>query len=168
MKIILSLFSLFALLTLTLHAQEYNAPIDPKLEKAEDYAKYEPDVIKCIEYLEKTPISSSNERRDANAFLFKWISGSPTVTIDLRPYLMGLVKENKDFLMIFMGGWTKFAIQNPDVKDKMKGHLAGLQAIVRVYIQNPGIRKDEAVEAIVKAEKNGALEDWLKDHFDDK
>lgn len=147
---------------ITLLAQDYEPPKNVKYEKQEDYAKYETDVIKCIEYLEKAPLDNSNNRIAANTFFITWISGSPNVSIEIHPYISNLTKENKDFLITFMGGWTKYALENHDYKDKIKGHLAGLHAIIRVYKENKSVKSDDAVDELVSIDKDGKLEDWLQ------
>jgi hypothetical protein len=151
-----------------LNAQDYTPPENVKLEKPEDYAKYEPEVIKCIQYLEKAPLNNLNKRKDANIFFMKWITGSPNVNIDILPYLMDLVNENKDFIITFMGGWTKYALDSSDFKNKVNGHLAGLQAIIRVYKENEGAKSDDAVDELVAIEKEGKLEKWLREKLEQK
>jgi hypothetical protein len=75
-KIFLTLF--LATLSCALFAQDFEVPENVKLEKAEDYAPYEQDVIKCVNWLINTPITEQkSKRKDANAFLLKWINGSP-------------------------------------------------------------------------------------------
>jgi hypothetical protein len=151
-----------------LFAQDYTPPENVKLEKPEDYAKYEPEVIKCIEYLEKVPLNDLDKRKDASQFFIKWIPGSPNVNIDILPYLMTLVKENKDFFVTFMGGWTKYALDSNDFKNKVNGHLAGLRAIIRVYKENKGAKSDDAVDELVAIEKDGKLEKWLQEKLEQK
>jgi hypothetical protein len=165
-------FSAFLILLIvgkaTLYAQDYTPPNDVKLEKPEDYAKYEPDVIKCIEYLEKAPLNDLDRRKDANQFFMKWITGSPNVNIDILPYLMNLIKENNDFIMTFMGGWAKYALDSSDFKNKFNGHLAGLRAILRVYKENKGVKSDDAIDELISIEKDGKLEEWLKEKLEQK
>jgi hypothetical protein len=147
-------------------AQEFVVPQNYKLEKPEDYAKYEADVLKCIDYLESIPLDDESAKTiAANAFLLKWMQGSPNVTIELNPYVVELCDKNKEFVMLFMGGWTRYALQNPDSVNSIKGNMAGLESILKVYKQGQGVSRDKKVEKIIKLQDEGKLENWLKDQL---
>ena len=147
-------------------AQEFAVPQNYTLEKPEDYVKYEADVLKCIDYLESIPLDDESAKtRDANAFLLKWITGSPEVAIELNTYIVELCDKNKEFIMLFMGGWTRYALQNPDSVNSLKGNIAGLESIIKVYEQGQGVRRDKKVEKIIKLQEEGELEDWVKDQI---
>ncbi len=147
-------------------AQEFAVPQNYKLEKPEDYAKYEADVLKCIDYLESIPLDDESARTiAANAFLLKWMQGSPNVTIELNAYIVELCDKNKEFIMLFMGGWTRYALQNPDSVNSLNGNMAGLESIINVYKQGQGVSRDKKVEKIIKLQEEGELEDWVKDQI---
>jgi hypothetical protein len=144
------------------HIPAYEYPQNIRLQSAEDYAKAEPEVLRCIAYLDTVSLDEENARSGANRFLITWLSGSPTVNVEINPYLMKLVDRNKELLSIFMGGWTKYSIQNPIDKNKIKGHLAGLSAIIQAYKLGKGVKKDTSLEEIVSADQNGNLSSWLQ------
>jgi hypothetical protein len=147
-------------------AQEFEVPQNYKLEKPEDYVKYEADVLKCIDYLENIPLDDESARTiAANAFLLKWIEGSPNVTIELNAYVVELCDKNKEFIMLFMGGWTRYALQNPDSVNSLNGNMAGLESIIKVYKQGQGVSRDKKVEKIIQLQAEGKLEDWLKEQI---
>ncbi len=74
---------------------------DVMFDKHEDYAKYEPVVIKCFEYLGTTSLNDHEKRIEANKLFMIWLDGSPNVTVDVLPYLLDLIRINKDFLMTY-------------------------------------------------------------------
>ena len=98
----------------------------------------------------------------------KWLTGTARVSIDVLPYVMDLTKGNKQFLITFMGGWTKYALQNPDSATKAACHLAGLRAIIRVYQQNKTVKEDETVAELVELDRDGKLNDWLQPQLEFK
>lgn len=159
--IIATLLFVFTVVSFS-QAQEFELPANIKLEKPEDYAAYEPDILRCIEYLETSPLGKSELRQKANSFLITWLTGAPNVSVDIHPYLIELIGGNNDLLIIFMGGWTKYALQNPADKDKINGQLAGLRAIIKVYLNNPDIEKNTEIEELIAAEKAGTLAGWLQ------
>jgi hypothetical protein len=67
--------------------------------------------------------------------------------------------------MLFMGGWTRYALQNPDSVNSLKGNIAGLESIIKVYEQGQGVRRDKKVEKIIKLQEEGELTDWVKDQI---
>jgi hypothetical protein len=158
-KVFISLLSLICFCA----AQEFEVPPDYKFEKKEDYARYEQDVLKCIEYLENIPLDDESAlTKDANAFLLKWMTGCPYVKIELNRYVVKLCTENKEFIMLFMGGWTRYTLQHPDSMDSFKGNLAGLESIIKVYQSGRGVSRDKKIEYIIDVQKEGKLKEWLE------
>jgi hypothetical protein len=141
-----------------LFAQEFQVPVDYKLVKVEDYAPFEQDVINCVKWLSDTPVDQNiGKRKEANAFLMKWIMGSPNIKIDLRPEF---VMSNPDLLMAFLGGWTKYSLETKDFSDKVKGNVAGLENAIDMYNKNKkATGKDKNIEKYIKLQSKGKLEE---------
>lgn len=157
------LFSILFFFSVTTFSQEFKIPENYKFEKKEDYRKYEADIINAIEYLENSKLNDNSEhRKKTNAFLLQYLTGSSDIKIMLRSYVMEFSEKNKDFLMIFMGGWAKYAINNEYDTDEFKGSLAGLKSVMKVYEMGEGIKKDRKVEKLIELSSEGKLEDWLK------
>ena len=167
----LSLVVLFALLAApaALRAQDFVVPDGYAFKSKEDFAKYEPQVLKCIEYLETAPLGAdAAKRRPANAFFMAWVQGAPNVNVEVQSYMMGLSSKNKDFVLVFIAGWTRAELAHPGAADKSEYHLAGLRSIIRAYKQAAGVVQDDAVDGIVQQEKDGKLPEWLKTHLQSK
>ncbi len=157
------------LLTLSLNSIAQFSPV-PKsysLTTPADYAKYETDVLKVIDWLEQTPWNSKNgERQIANSFFLAWMSGSPSVTIDLADnILMQIMEKNKELLFAYMGGYAKYALQTKADKsnyDVNKAKLAGFKALVKKYTDEKKSRtKDKNVEMLAELDTEGKLENWI-------
>lgn len=141
------------------NAQELLSSV-PK--KAEDYKETEPKVIATVNWLESTPVNEQVEKRkQQSALLVEWLMGSPSVTIELNAYIMDYCEKNKDLFTIFMGGWTKYVLENNYSKDAFEGNLAGIRSMIKVY-KAGGLKKDKKVQELVDLDANGKLEDWLK------
>ncbi len=153
----------FALLTAgRLFGQTFEVPAHYAFGTKSDYAKYEPEVIRAVNWLEATPLNQeAAKRKEVNAFLFKYIEGSPTVTIELRQFVLELNKKNPDLLMAFMGGWAKHKLENPAQTDPLKLNTAGVQTVLKVY-QLGGARKDKGLEKLLQLAGAGELEAWVK------
>jgi hypothetical protein len=153
----------FALLTAgRLFGQTFEVPANYAFAKKADYAKYEPDVIRAVKWLEATPLNQeAAKRQEVNAFLFKYIEGSPSVTIELHSFVLELNKKNPDLLMVFMAGWARHKLENPSQTDQLKLNTVGVQTVLNVY-QLGGAAKDKNLEKLLKLAGAGELEAWVK------
>ncbi len=146
-------------------AQNVGIPSDLKLENAEDYKKTEQLVLNSTEWLLKTPLSENpNKRKDINAFLMKWMSGSPTVSIELVSGIVPL--DCADCLMSFMSGWTKYSLENDYSKDKVECAVAGAENSIEFYKKNKSeLGKNSDMEKLMKQQKKGKLKKYIKSKF---
>ena len=134
-------------------------PENYNFEKAEDYALHEQDVIHAVNWLTDTPIDRDLEKRnEVNAFLMKWMMGSPTVEIEIREDIVTFV-SSPDLLMAFLGGWTKFSLETRAFDDPVKANMAGIENAITLYQKNRKIiGKNKEIEKYIKLQSNGKLE----------
>lgn len=164
MKQLFFLSLMISLISLTgsLKAQEFDVPTFYEFNTVEDYAFWEKDVVLAINWLEKIPLNEEPEKRmQTNIFLFHWMSGSPSVSIQLQPFIMDLCKNNPDLLLVFMGGWTKYKLKNINDEDLVKLNFEGLVALLNVY-QLGGATKDREIEELIVILEKGELLDWIQ------
>jgi len=142
-----------------LFAQEFQVPTNYNLVKVEDYAPYEQDVLNCIKWLTDVPVDQNiQKRKEANAFLMKWMIGSPDLKIEIRPDIVNFV-SNPEMLMAFMCGWTKYSLETRDFSNQIKGNIAGIENAILVYNKNKkAIGEDKNVEKWSKLQSKGTLE----------
>lgn len=160
----ITLISLFASLAVSVSAQQSKLLSKPS-ETKEDYKTNEPNVIATVDWIENTPIDENEELHKLQyGLLIQWISGSPTVTISLQGYVAECAKKNSELLIIFMGGWTKYALQNEYTTDALQCNLAGVLSMIKVYKAGK-LKKDKKMDELVKLEADGKLESWLKDQI---
>jgi hypothetical protein len=158
---------LFAFLSVALGcmAQEFSVPKDYKLVAKEDYAPYENDILGAIEWLENTPIiDQQTKRKEVNAFLFKWITGSPYVDVTIGEIVMPFL-ENKQSqsVIIFLAGWVKYALTTKDYDNQVEGSIAGVDAIIKFYNKNKQwTGKDKSVEKYIKMQQKGTLKEYVE------
>lgn len=149
----------------SLLAQEVNIPKDLKFENAEDYKKTEPLVLRATEWLVKTPVSENpDKRKEINAFLMKWMTGSPTVSIELVSGIVPL--DCADCLMSFMSGWTTYSLENNYSKNKVDGAVAGAENAIEFYLNNKSeLGKNSDMEKLIKQQKKGKLPEYIESKF---
>ncbi len=160
--IIFTLF--FATISFGLFSQDFEVPKNYKLIKAEDYAPYEQDVVKCFDWLMKTPNNEQNvKRKETNAFLLKWLTGSPNVHLDIKQEIVTFMGTSPDLLMIFMGGWAKYSLETKNFENKVEGSKAGIEAVIEFYNNNRNtLPKDKNVEKYIKMKRKGTFDKYIK------
>ena len=153
------LVSIMVLFGISLFGQEFQIPTNYSLVKAEDYTAYEQDVINGINWLISTPIEQDVEKRKGvNTFLMKWMTGSPTVKIEVRQEIVTFL-SSPDLLMAFLAGWTKYSLETRDFSNTLKGNVAGIETVIIVYNKNKKVvGKNREVEKYIKLQSKGKLE----------
>ena len=153
------LVSIMVLFGISLFGQEFQIPTNYSLVKAEDYTAYEQDVINGINWLISTPIEQDVEKRKGvNTFLMKWMTGSPTVKIEVRQEIVTFL-SSPDLLMAFLAGWTKYSLETRDFSNALKGNVAGIETVIIVYNKNKKVvGKNREVEKYIKLQSKGKLE----------
>jgi len=147
----------------TSRSQEFEVPKKYSFEKKEDYAKYQPEILKCIDFLESAPYDGENGRREeANMFFMTWARKAPNISLRFHSYINTLTSVNPDFFVMFIAGWTRRELTHPGTRDMTEYDLAGIRSIIKTYGQAQGVRKDAAVEEVARLDKEGKLLKWLK------
>lgn len=163
MKTIILTFIL-TIISFGLFSQEFEVPKNYNLKKDADYAKYENDIIKCVDWLINTPINQQKtKRKEANAFLIKWLEGSPNVTIEIKPNIVNFLESSPDLLIIFMGGWAKNSLETRNFTDNVAGSLAGIEAVIEFYTKNKEfLKKEKNIEKYIKMKEKGSLKAYVE------
>jgi hypothetical protein len=145
-----------------IYGQNFEVPENYQLEEVDDFFQYKGDVVLGVNWLLNTPINVEQEkRRAATAFIMKWINGSPDIHVFLSEQMCPFMKDSPGFIVYFMAGWARYAIETGQLDDKLGGSHAGLLAVVTLYENNRGIiKKDKSIEKLVKLHKNGKLKDF--------
>lgn len=160
MKTISTLLLSF-LVIMGIQAQDFNVPKDYKLEKAEDYALYEQDVLNGINWLMEVPLDEMPEKRQGvNAFVMKWLMGTPYLHLEIKQQIVTFAGV-PELLMMFLGGWAKYSIENKDYNNKVAGNLAGIEAAISFYKKN-SLPKNKEIENYIKMKENGKLKEYIE------
>jgi len=166
MKRLLLLIALFLSVCLCTYAQDFEVPQNYILKEKGDYAKYQADVLKAIDWLQKTSWAGQAEKRkQVNGFLIEWMTGSPTVSIEIGSGVTKLADKNNNLLIVYMAGYTKYVLENASDSDKNRPKIAGVKAVLEKYKSDSSLKKDKALDKLVQLEKDGKLEDWVLASF---
>jgi len=140
--------------------------LDVDLNKKEDYKNSEDKFIESYDWLLATNYGEqSAKREELNKFVIEWIMGSPTVTIELNENILSY-GDCGDCLVIFMGGWSKYAIESQKYDDIFGGNLAGTKAVLKFYKKNKdALGKNKEIEKLIKLDEAGELETYIKNNI---
>ncbi len=145
------------------YAQTFEVPENYILESKEDYLKYEKNVIEAANWIIDMPITEDrSKRKEVSAFLMKWLTGNPNVSIylsyDIAPFI-----DNPDLRMVFIGGLTKYSLDSIENKNELDKNIAGVNAVIEFYENNKKeIGINESVENYIKLKDSGELESTIK------
>lgn len=155
------LLSIFLLSSATTFAQGQEL-LDGLPTTKEEFIASEKKVLATIDWLENTAINQEQEKRKLqNAMLVSWLTNSPTVTLEINADVLTFTKKNVDLLIIFMGGWTRYSLQNGYSKDAVQGSIAGIKSAIKVY-KTGLLKKDKEMQKLVDMDEKGELEAWVK------
>ena len=132
-----------------------------KLETPEDYEAAVPQVVGAFEWLLVTPLNSEPEKRkELSAFLIRWITGSPTVSVEVKEQIVPYMDQPECF-MIYLGGYTKFVLQSKD--DKAEANLYATLRVLEFYEANrSSIGKHKELEKLLKMRNDNKLKGYIK------
>lgn len=170
MKSILTTTLVILLSASAFFARAQERPGFPELKVKEDYAQSEAFFLQVTEWLTQTDLNTQDElRMQSNAFIMKWIMGSPTVNVGIGDYLLRLFDKNPQLFAIYMANNASFCISNKENKNIMDAVKAGLQAVVTVYRKGMGIKRSKALDKLTAAVDSNELEAYIiKNLKDDK
>ncbi len=159
------LFTLMlALLALTAYSQDCEVPDTYVLEEADDYAEYEEQIIACSKWLIETPLSENkHKRKEASAFLMKWVMGAPNVSVILAEGLPPMDNNNQELLIIFLAGWTSYSLENEE-STKEECALYALETFLDFYNKNEGeLKRSKEIKKLLKIKKKGKLAEYVEE-----
>ncbi|MGV6860373.1 MAG: hypothetical protein ACWA41_01300 [Putridiphycobacter sp.] len=155
--------SLFTLLSFTSISQEFRVPKDYVLEEKEDFASYQDDFLKGVNWLFKHSVSDDEKKRHKiEKFVTEWIAGSPTVTVELNFDVAPFIRYS-DFRVMYMGAWAKNAIEHDKYGDVLGNTLAGINAMMAYYKKfNGDLITIKSLEKYIKLERKDKLVPYIK------
>jgi hypothetical protein len=160
----ITLTLILTFITVGVFSQDFEVPKNYKFDKAEDYGPYEQDVLKCIDWLMKTPINEQlAKRNEVNSFLSKWLSGCPNVDLYIKKEIVTFMDTSRELLNIYVAGWAKYSLESKDFKNKKAGTIAGIESVIDFYTKNRDfMKKDKNVEKYIKLSDKGKLKAFVE------
>ena len=144
-------------------AQDFEVPATSPSTK-DEFVKSEKDFIDAAKWLETTSIGKQpDKRKSMNAWVVQWVVNSPTVSMEINASISKIFDKNPDLLVVFMAGYGRYCLENNYSTDVLKGNMAGIKSAISCYNLGGDTKKDKALSKVIDADKEGKLEDWVKD-----
>lgn len=163
------LLSLFLGLTSILSVQaqtRFEVPQKVELKTKDDYVKYEPAIIDAAKWLEETDLDKeASKRQQVNAFLLQWVTGSPTVSVEINEQLGKIYGKNAQLLMLYLAGYTKHFLENKGTATKFSAKKAGLISMMNVYKKGIEMSKSKEMDKLIKLTNNNQLDNYINETF---
>ena len=99
LKILPFLFIFLSSSSLLSQTVDWETLENAELKETEDFVKIDSLILKLINWLGNHHLDHK-DRIKANSIFMKWMTGSPSVTVNLDNYLMSYTKKNGDFLLL--------------------------------------------------------------------
>ena len=82
--------------------------------------------------------------------------------MQLQPYLLKLWgKDGGDALALFMGGWSRYQLQHPEVKDQVASNTEGLKTVLRAYRLHPS-KLNKKLDVLLPLLADDSRTDWVQ------
>jgi hypothetical protein len=147
-------------------AQTFDVPKNYIFKTKDDYARYEPEIIKTADWLQQTPWKAQPQRmEEANQFLLKWAKGTPAVTIRLVEAVMNLSDRNPQLGFVYMAAFSKYVLEHKDDRDPNNANIVAVRAVVNKYQAESAHKPDEDIEHLIELDHKGELNDWVISTF---
>jgi len=144
-------------------AQEFEIPKNYEMQEAGDYEKYHEDIIACSDWLQSVgPNEEGMKRAAASKFLITWVTGTPSITMELHGETLEYVEKNPDLMTIFMGAWSAHFLRTGDTS-QVGGSLAGLNAVIDYYVKfKDDLNRDRSLKKLLKLREKGELREYVE------
>lgn len=164
MKCFLTLLLSFCLNGL-LQAQKLPDLSSISLAKESDFNAAANDAaLKVATYLLSQPIDADvSSRKEAGAFLVKWMEGTPDYSFQLEPSVMALTDQNPEILSVVFAGMVEYVLNNPQKKDEVAATtIASVKKLI-AYASDPAhhLTGNKSLQGAAAADKKGKLRGYL-------
>ena len=144
----------------------FEVPQNVELKSKDDYAKYEPQVIDAAKWLEQTGLDKEiDKRKEVNSFVLQWISGSPTISIDITEKLAKIYGKNDQLLGIYLASYARNFLENKNTATRFSATKGGLTSMMNVYKKGIGITKSKEMDKLINLTDENKLDDYINKNF---
>ena len=159
----------FLLLSFIAAAQDFEVPANIPATK-DEFIKSETDFIAAAKWLESIPVGTwawDDKRSKMKIWILTWIGASQNSYLNLSWDATKLYDENTQLLTVFMAGYIRYRLENNYSTDQLKASTAGVKSSINCYKLGGDVKKNKKLTAAINADKEGKLEDWVREAMKD-
>ncbi|HRE58621.1 MAG TPA: hypothetical protein PLW09_12440 [Candidatus Kapabacteria bacterium] len=159
------LFLLISILTVQ-GQTTFEVPQNVELKSREDYAKYENAIIDAAKWLEETDLNKEiDKRQKVNAFVMRWVEGSPTVNILITEKLIKICDKNTHLLGLYMASYSRYFLEHKGTATNLSAAKAGLLSIMIVYKKGINVTVNKEMDNLIELTNENELDEYIDDYF---
>lgn len=139
------------------------APDKYNFDTPENCHKYDKDIVKYVNWLERTPPGADDDRvARSSRFLLEFMTNAPYVKFTPNMRIDVYLDEAPQYKLYYMAGWAKYALESHMAKpDKRLCAYAGLKTVLKVYKAANKVKKDPNIEELLDLEAKSRLKSWV-------
>lgn len=138
-------------------------PKDYVWNSPEDYRKDTELVKKTLRWLSMAPLNVDLAKRsEANAFVLKWLSGSPDLIMAIDTSKLTFIEEHPELLDTFIHGMALAYLSKGNSISNADAHAAGFQAVVQVAEQSKTLSKSRCLKPLFKAARKNEMKKYAE------
>jgi len=134
-----------------------------KWNTARDYKREEDLVLRTLQWLSITPLSSEFETRSkANLFVMEWICGSPRIKLIIQSENLPFIEAYPDLLFPFIHGMAQYKLtKNADINE-LQPLIAGFKTVAFMIQSDEKLKKEKSLQPILKAYKKEKMQAYVE------
>jgi len=135
------------------------APSDSVKSLVEEYNRLEPAVLADIDWLNYNYIDENHDlRNEKSHFVLMWMTGSPTVSIQIDDRVVTFRKAHPSVMLAYMMGWTKYSLEHNHSNDTLECTYAAVTNAVNFYSRNRQyLKKNKELDKYKEMADNNTL-----------
>ena len=146
----------------TVAQTSFELPQHVELINKEDYAIYESPVIQAARWLEENDLDQETEKRkEINAFVLKWITGSPSVSVVISEQIQKIYGRNVQLLAVYLASYSRYMLENKNTHDNFKATKAALMSMISVYKKGIAVHKTREMDKLISLTEAGQLDNYI-------
>jgi hypothetical protein len=134
-----------------------------KWESGKEYKRDEELVLRTLQWLTVTPLSSDILLRGkANLFVMEWICGSPRIEIRIDSDILPFYIDYPDLLFPYIHGIARCKLGKKTDCSELQAMISGFECVAYMIQTDEELKRAKQLQPIVKAYKKNKLEPFVE------
>lgn len=143
-------------------------PKEYQWDTPQEYAVDEASVTEVLKWLCSEPLGLNIQKRSlANAYVMEWITGSPSIRLEVNSEVFPFLEEHPELLFSLIQGMAFYSLGHPDEKDAVKLHAEGLETVAHHAELSEELSKDGDLKKLIKANRKRQLKVYYQESLED-